>query len=42
MHWLRLIPIAFFSISALSLFIVQAEGIIVSIQEYMAFYKQKS
>ncbi len=42
MHWLRLIPIAFFSLSAFSLLTFQAEGIIHSIQEFMAFYKQKS
>ncbi|WP_281247246.1 hypothetical protein [Domibacillus mangrovi] len=41
MHWLRLIPIAFFSLSALSLLLFQVEGIIHSVQEYMTFYKQK-
>lgn len=42
MHWLRLIPVAFFSLSALSLFTIQAEGILHSIQEFIAFYKQDS
>jgi len=41
MHWLRLIPIAFFSLSALSLLTFQAEGILYSIQEFMNYHKQK-
>jgi hypothetical protein len=42
MHWFRLIPIIFFSLSTLSLFAFQFEGIVSSIQELMEFYKKKS
>ncbi|WP_269431505.1 hypothetical protein [Domibacillus indicus] len=41
MHWLRFIPVIFFSLSAVSLLLFQVEGIIYSIREYMEFYKQK-
>lgn len=41
MHWFRLIPVIFFSLSALSLFTFQSGEIISSIQELIEFYKQK-
>ncbi|WP_281247248.1 hypothetical protein [Domibacillus mangrovi] len=42
MHWFRLIPVIFFSLSTLSLFTFQFEGIVSSIHELMEFYNQKS
>lgn len=42
MHWFRLIPVIFFSLSALSLFAFQSGEIISSIQELIEFYKSKS
>ncbi len=42
MHWFRLVPVVFFSLSTLSLFAFQLEGILGAIQELMEFYKHKS
>ncbi|MFB9757250.1 MULTISPECIES: hypothetical protein [Bacillaceae] len=41
MHWFRLVPVIFFSLSALSLFTFQFGEIIHSIQELIGFYKQQ-
>jgi hypothetical protein len=42
MHWIRFIPIFFFSATALSLFSFQVIEIIASIQELIEYYYHKS
>ncbi len=42
MHWVRFIPIIFFSATALSLFSFQAVEIIGAIQELIEYYFHKS
>ena len=39
MHWFRLVPVIFFSLSALSLFTFQVGEVISSIQKLIEFYK---
>lgn len=42
MHFLRLLPVAFFSLSALSLISFQIGEVVSSLQEFMNFYNHKS
>ncbi|SDH13177.1 hypothetical protein SAMN04487975_10335 [Planococcus glaciei] len=42
MHLIRLIPVLFFSLSAISLFSFQAGEIVSSLQEFFNFYNHKS